>query len=48
LQDAEIPPVLTAHPEFQFMRFDAGHDLEIDKGPESPFFKAALGFLENL
>jgi pimeloyl-ACP methyl ester carboxylesterase len=48
LQDAEIPPVLAAHPEFQFMRFDTGHDLEIEKGPESLFFKAALGFLENL
>jgi pimeloyl-ACP methyl ester carboxylesterase len=48
LQDAEIPPVLAAHPEFQFLRFDTGHDLEIEKGPESPFFKAALRFLENL
>jgi pimeloyl-ACP methyl ester carboxylesterase len=48
LQDAEIPPVLAMHPEFQFMRFETGHDLEIEKGPESPFFKAALGFLENL
>jgi pimeloyl-ACP methyl ester carboxylesterase len=48
LQDAEIPSVLAAHPEFQFMRFDTGHDLEIEKGPESPFFEVALGFLENL
>jgi hypothetical protein len=48
LQDAEIPPVLAAHPEFQFMRFDLGHDLEIEKGPESPFFQAVFQFLENL
>jgi pimeloyl-ACP methyl ester carboxylesterase len=48
LQDAEIPPVLAAHPEFQFMCFDTGHDLEIEKGSESPFFKAALVFLEEL
>ena len=44
LQDGEIPPVLAAHPQFQFMRFDCGHDLEIEKGPVSPFFEAALGF----
>ena len=48
LQDAEIPSVLAAHPEFQFMRFDTGHDLEIEKGPESPFFKAALQFLSSI
>lgn len=48
LQEAEIPPVLAAHPEFQFLRFDLGHDLEIEKGPESPFFEAALRFLEKL
>jgi hypothetical protein len=48
LQDAEIPSVLAAHPEFQFMRFDLGHDLEIDKGPESPFWQAVLQYLENL
>ena len=47
LQDAEIPPVLAAHPQFQFMRFETGHDLEIEKGPESPFWQAALEFLES-
>jgi pimeloyl-ACP methyl ester carboxylesterase len=47
LQDAEIPTVLTAHPEFQFMRFDLGHDLEIEKGPGSPFWQAALEFLDS-
>jgi hypothetical protein len=45
LQDAEIPPVLAAHPEFQFMRFETGHDLEIEKGPHSSFFAKALEFL---
>jgi pimeloyl-ACP methyl ester carboxylesterase len=45
LQDDEIPPVLAAHPEFQLMRFETGHDLEIDKGPGSPFWLAALDFL---
>jgi pimeloyl-ACP methyl ester carboxylesterase len=48
LQDAEIPPVLAAHPEFQFQSFDLGHDLEIEKGPESPFWQSALEFLANL
>ncbi|GAB4492253.1 MAG: hypothetical protein Fur0016_26140 [Anaerolineales bacterium] len=48
LQDAEIPPVLAAHPEFQFMRFETGHDLEIEKGLESPFWLAALEFLEKI
>jgi pimeloyl-ACP methyl ester carboxylesterase len=48
LQDAEIPPVLAAHPEFQFMRFETGHDLEIEKGPESPFWQATLKFLDQL
>lgn len=47
LQDAEIAPVLAARPEFEFMRFETGHDLEIEKGPESPFWRAALGFLEE-
>lgn len=48
LQDAEIPLVLAAHPEFQFMRFEMGHDLDIEKGPESPFWQAALAFLERI
>jgi pimeloyl-ACP methyl ester carboxylesterase len=48
LQDAEIPPVLAAHPKFQFVRFETGHDLEIEKGAESPFWRVALQFLENL
>lgn len=48
LQDAEIPPVLAAHPHFQFMRFATGHDLDIQKGTESPFWQAALGFLARI
>jgi pimeloyl-ACP methyl ester carboxylesterase len=48
LQDAEIPPVLAAHSQFQFQRFELGHDLEIEKGPESPFWQAALQFLAGL
>ncbi len=48
LQDAEVAPLLTAHPEFHFRRFEMGHDLEIDKGPDSPFFQAALAFLDDL
>jgi pimeloyl-ACP methyl ester carboxylesterase len=48
LQDAEIPPVLAAHPEFQFLRFETGHDLEIDQGLDSPFFQAVLAFLKDL
>jgi hypothetical protein len=47
LQDAEIPSVLAAHPKFQFMKFDTGHDLEIEKGSESPFWRVALEFLEK-
>ena len=45
LQDAELPPVLEAHPEFEFQRFDLGHSLDLEKGPESPFWQAALEFL---
>jgi pimeloyl-ACP methyl ester carboxylesterase len=48
LQAEEIPPVLAAHPEFQFKRFDLGHDLEIEKGPESPFWQAVGHFLSVL
>lgn len=48
LQDAEILPVLAAHPEFAFMRFETGHDLDIEKGLQSPFWQAALGFLEKI
>lgn len=47
LQDEEIAPVLAAHPEFHFERFDLGHDLEIEKGMESPFWQAALQFLSQ-
>lgn len=45
LQDAEVTPTLAAHPKFQFRRFDVGHDLEIERGPESPFWQAAIQFL---
>lgn len=48
LQDAEIPAVLAAHPQFRFLRFDCGHDMEIDKGSQSPFFNAALEFVNSL
>jgi len=48
LQDAEIPAVLKAHREFQFMQFDSGHDLEIEKGPDALFFKAALAFFQSV
>ena len=48
LQDAEIPPVLAAHPQFRFLRFDCGHDLEIEQGPRSAFFGAALEFLNGI
>lgn len=47
LQDAEIPPVLAAHPEFEFQRFDLGHALDLEQGPASPFWQAALEFLEQ-
>lgn len=47
LQDAEIPPVLAAQPQFQFVRFETGHDLEIEKGPGAPFWQAALNFLKD-
>jgi len=47
LQEAEIPPVLAAHPEFQFRRFELGHDLGIEKGFESPFWQTALAFLAS-
>ena len=48
LQDDEITPVLAAHPEFHFQRFDLGHDLEIERGPESPFWQSALAFLAEI
>lgn len=48
LQDEEIPPVLAAHPQFQFLRFETGHNLEIEKGLESPFWQAALEFLDTI
>ena len=48
LQDVEIEPVLAGHPQFHFQQFDCGHDLQIEQGPESPFFQAALAFLEQL
>jgi len=47
LQDQELA-VLTAHPQFKFLRFDCAHDLELDKGPQSLFFQAALAFLGQL
>jgi pimeloyl-ACP methyl ester carboxylesterase len=48
LQDAELPGVLSEHPEFHFQRFDCAHDLEIERGSRSPFFQAALAFLAGL
>jgi hypothetical protein len=48
LQDDEIPSLLAAHPEFDFMRFDAGHDLDLDKGSDAPFVKAALAFFQPI
>ncbi|MEI7844401.1 MAG: hypothetical protein WCK35_01225, partial [Chloroflexota bacterium] len=48
LQDEELEKVLPHYPQFNFHRFDCGHDLEIEKGPQSPFFMAALEFLKPL
>lgn len=48
LQDGELTPVLSAHPGFKFLRFDCGHDLEIDRGSQAPFLRAAITFLEGL
>ncbi len=48
LQDAEIPSVLAARPDFEFMRFETGHDMEIERGSESPFWQATLSFLERI
>jgi pimeloyl-ACP methyl ester carboxylesterase len=45
LQDAEIQPVLAAHPEFNFLRFETGHDLDIEKGMQSPFWQETISFL---
>ena len=45
LQDDEIPPDLPAHPLITLLRFDLGHDLQIEQGPDSPFFQAAISFL---
>ncbi|MFO7585467.1 MAG: alpha/beta hydrolase [Anaerolineales bacterium] len=45
LQDAEVQPVLTAHPEFNFLRFETGHDMEIEKGMQSQFWQEAIEFL---
>ncbi|PWH14619.1 MAG: hypothetical protein DDG60_07655 [Anaerolineae bacterium] len=48
LQDAEVAPVLTAYPHFVFRRFDeAGHDLNIEQGLNSPFWQVALEFLQK-
>lgn len=48
LQDAELQPVLSTHPQFRFQRFDCGHDLEIGRGSASPFVAAALEFLNQV
>ncbi len=48
LQDAEIPGVLAGNAQFKFLRFDTGHDLEIGKGSDSAFFKAALAFFQHV
>ena len=48
VQDAEIETVLMAQPRFHFQRFDTGHDLDIKQGPQSPFFQAALAFINQL
>jgi pimeloyl-ACP methyl ester carboxylesterase len=48
LQDEEIAPVLAVCPRFLFRRFACGHDLEIEKGPQAPFWQETLAFLQTL
>ncbi len=47
LQDTEIEPVLAKHPQFHFQGFDCGHDLQIEKGPQAPFFQTVFAFLDQ-
>ena len=47
LPNEELGPVLSAHPEIKFARFDTGHGLEISQGINSPFFQAALRFFDQ-
>jgi pimeloyl-ACP methyl ester carboxylesterase len=46
LHDEEIPAGLLERPNIHFMRFDTGHDLQIEKGQNSPFWRAALAWRE--
>jgi len=48
LQDEEIPEDLPIRTNIRFRRFDLGHDLEVNRGAESPFFQAADHFLEDV
>lgn len=47
LQDDEIPANLNYYPNLAFQRFECGHDMEMEKGIDSPFFQAALSFLNK-
>jgi len=48
LQNAELSQQVLNLPNVSFVRFDCGHDLEIESGPASPFFEAAVKFLQGL
>lgn len=45
LQDEEIPADLQKYSNISLLRFETGHDLEIEKGIGSLFFQAALSFI---
>lgn len=48
LQDAELQLDIADHPNRRFVRFNTGHDLLIHQGEDSPFFKEANRFLEDV
>lgn len=48
LQDDELSEAVHSQANIRFRRFDTGHDLMMNAGADSPFFKEADAFLEDV
>jgi pimeloyl-ACP methyl ester carboxylesterase len=48
LPDSDVKRAKTLRPDFHYLQVDTGHELDIEKGTESPFFMAAKGFLDKI
>ncbi len=48
MTDGEYARAQSIRPDLSYVQLDTGHDLDISRGPESPFFRIALEFMNAL